>query len=410
MPVPLVVIESPYRETVRPVLRYVRQLRREYPGDVISIVIPEYVVAHWWEHLLHNQTALRLKGRLLFEPVGCSHQRALRARRAGGRPVVMNDPVTYIRSEDMLDESAPKRLARGLRPHPAAPAPGLALGGAIAAAGDPAVGRARRRARPRRPGARLPVRGGRDRDRRRGVGRGGLRGRLGDADQLLFRRSRSTPSRSATPTRSSRWCLFVVVAVLVSGSVEFAVRRAQAAERARAEAETIDGAHRPRARGGGVAARGPCAGRGTPSGWSRWCSRRFPVAGDEWHDVEHVGWAPEGEEAPLRFDVPVGPRLRLLGRGPALFAEDRRVLDAFANAARTAYEGPAAERRGRAGALPRGGRRAADVAAGGCRPRLAHTARRDQGRGQQPAPDRRRVVRRRAQRAAGDDRGLGRSP
>jgi hypothetical protein len=68
VPVPLVVIESPYRETVRPVIRYVRQLRRENPGDVISIVIPEYVVAHWWQHLLHNQTALRLKGRLLFEP------------------------------------------------------------------------------------------------------------------------------------------------------------------------------------------------------------------------------------------------------------------------------------------------------------------------------------------------------
>jgi amino acid transporter len=68
VPVPLVVIESPYRETVRPVLRYVHQLRREHPGDVVSIVIPEYVVAHWWEHLLHNQTALRLKGRLLFEP------------------------------------------------------------------------------------------------------------------------------------------------------------------------------------------------------------------------------------------------------------------------------------------------------------------------------------------------------
>jgi amino acid transporter len=67
VPVPLVVLESPYRETVRPVIRYMRQLRRENPGDVISIVIPEYVVAHWWEHLLHNQTALRLKGRLLFE-------------------------------------------------------------------------------------------------------------------------------------------------------------------------------------------------------------------------------------------------------------------------------------------------------------------------------------------------------
>jgi amino acid transporter len=68
VPVPLVVIESPFRETTRPVIRYVRQLQREHPGDVISIVIPEYVVEHWWQNLLHNQTALRLKGRLLFEP------------------------------------------------------------------------------------------------------------------------------------------------------------------------------------------------------------------------------------------------------------------------------------------------------------------------------------------------------
>ena len=68
VPVPLVVIESPYRETVRPVQLYVRQLRRDYPGDVISIIIPEYVVGHWWQNLLHNQTALRLKARLLFEP------------------------------------------------------------------------------------------------------------------------------------------------------------------------------------------------------------------------------------------------------------------------------------------------------------------------------------------------------
>jgi hypothetical protein len=68
VPVPLVVVESPYRETVRPLLLYVRQLRRDYPGDVISIIIPEYVVRHWWQNLLHNQTALRLKARLLFEP------------------------------------------------------------------------------------------------------------------------------------------------------------------------------------------------------------------------------------------------------------------------------------------------------------------------------------------------------
>ncbi len=68
VPVPLVVIESPYRETVRPVLLYVRQLRRDFPGEVISIIIPEYVVGHWWHNLLHNQTALRLKARLHFEP------------------------------------------------------------------------------------------------------------------------------------------------------------------------------------------------------------------------------------------------------------------------------------------------------------------------------------------------------
>ncbi len=68
VPVPLVVLESPYRETVRPVVRFVRQLRRDHPDGVISVIIPEYVVPRWWEQLLHNQSALRLKARLLFEP------------------------------------------------------------------------------------------------------------------------------------------------------------------------------------------------------------------------------------------------------------------------------------------------------------------------------------------------------
>ena len=67
VPVPLVVIESPYRETVRPLLRYVRQPQRENPGDVISIVIPEYVASAVAEPAPH-QTALRLKARLLFGP------------------------------------------------------------------------------------------------------------------------------------------------------------------------------------------------------------------------------------------------------------------------------------------------------------------------------------------------------
>jgi amino acid transporter len=66
--VPLKVIASPYREITRPVIEYVRRVRRESPRDVIAVFIPEYVVGHWWEQILHNQSALRLKTRLLFEP------------------------------------------------------------------------------------------------------------------------------------------------------------------------------------------------------------------------------------------------------------------------------------------------------------------------------------------------------
>ncbi|MEU5050475.1 APC family permease [Streptomyces sp. NPDC021096] len=66
--VPLKVLDSPYREITRPVIDYVKRLRKESPRDVVSVYIPEYVVGHWYEHLLHNQSALRLKGRLLFTP------------------------------------------------------------------------------------------------------------------------------------------------------------------------------------------------------------------------------------------------------------------------------------------------------------------------------------------------------
>jgi amino acid transporter len=68
IPVPLVVLDSPYREITKPLLYYVQRIRLESPRDVVCVFIPEYVVGHWWEHLLHNQSALRLKGRLLFQP------------------------------------------------------------------------------------------------------------------------------------------------------------------------------------------------------------------------------------------------------------------------------------------------------------------------------------------------------
>jgi len=68
IPVPLRVLSSPYREVTRPIVDYVQSIRRGSPRDVVTVYIPEYVVGHWWEQILHNQSALRLKGRLLFTP------------------------------------------------------------------------------------------------------------------------------------------------------------------------------------------------------------------------------------------------------------------------------------------------------------------------------------------------------
>jgi len=65
--VPLVIIDSPYRELTRPVLDYIRALPDRGPRDVVTVIIPEYVAASWWEQLLHRQSALRLKARLLGE-------------------------------------------------------------------------------------------------------------------------------------------------------------------------------------------------------------------------------------------------------------------------------------------------------------------------------------------------------
>ena len=66
--VPLKVIASPYREITKPVLDYIRRISRESPRDVVTVIIPEFVVGKWWEQLLHNQSALRIKAALLFEP------------------------------------------------------------------------------------------------------------------------------------------------------------------------------------------------------------------------------------------------------------------------------------------------------------------------------------------------------
>jgi hypothetical protein len=68
IPVTLRILDSPYREITRPIVDYVKGLHRESPRDLVIVYIPEYVVGKWWEQLLHNQSALRLKAKLLFTP------------------------------------------------------------------------------------------------------------------------------------------------------------------------------------------------------------------------------------------------------------------------------------------------------------------------------------------------------
>jgi hypothetical protein len=81
VPVPLTILSSPYREITRPIVEYIRGLRRSSPRDLVVVFIPEYVVTHWWEQLLHNQSALRLKGR-----------RPVHARRRDGLGAVATRP------------------------------------------------------------------------------------------------------------------------------------------------------------------------------------------------------------------------------------------------------------------------------------------------------------------------------
>jgi amino acid transporter len=64
----LLIIDSPYRSLARPLLAYIDTIHERHPQDTLTIVLPEFVVAHWWEYLLHNQTAFRLKASLLFRP------------------------------------------------------------------------------------------------------------------------------------------------------------------------------------------------------------------------------------------------------------------------------------------------------------------------------------------------------
>ncbi len=122
--VPLKVLDSPYREITRPVLDYVRGVRRRSPRDVVTVFVPEYVVGRWWEQLMHNQSALRLKSRLHFQdgvmvtsvPWQLASSRQLRGRPepfAAGASRRPFDAVGGQRRSDTEQPETPPRTPSG---------------------------------------------------------------------------------------------------------------------------------------------------------------------------------------------------------------------------------------------------------------------------------------------------------
>ena len=66
--VELIVLESPYRSLMEPLLEHIEQVRRADPAGYVTVILPEFVPRRLWQHLLHNQHALLIKGALLFKP------------------------------------------------------------------------------------------------------------------------------------------------------------------------------------------------------------------------------------------------------------------------------------------------------------------------------------------------------
>ena len=117
IPVALTIVDSPYREITRPIIDFVNSVRRSSPRDVVTVFIPEYVVGRWWEHLLHNQSALRLKARLLFEP--------------GIMVTSVPWQLNSVAAKDLerFDHGLTRLPTRGPRSVPIAPFPGAAGSG-----------------------------------------------------------------------------------------------------------------------------------------------------------------------------------------------------------------------------------------------------------------------------------------
>jgi hypothetical protein len=66
--IPLHIIESPYRSITSPLLKYIHNEANRDKDAMLTVVLPEFIPRTWWQHLMHNQTSLLIKGKLLFDP------------------------------------------------------------------------------------------------------------------------------------------------------------------------------------------------------------------------------------------------------------------------------------------------------------------------------------------------------
>jgi hypothetical protein len=91
--VELVVLESPYRSLMEPLLDYIEDLQQAEPSAYVTVILPEFVPRRLWQHLLHNQHALLIKGALLFKPnvvvTSVPFHLGLRAGRADARSTAL---------------------------------------------------------------------------------------------------------------------------------------------------------------------------------------------------------------------------------------------------------------------------------------------------------------------------------
>lgn len=115
--IPLKVIASPYREVIGPVVKYVSELRKRSPRDVVAVYVPEYVVGHWWEGALHNQTALLLRARLHFTPgvMVTSVPYLLKSSEIARERLARQDPMAFrmVGTTDATDGNRDERSTDG---------------------------------------------------------------------------------------------------------------------------------------------------------------------------------------------------------------------------------------------------------------------------------------------------------